>query len=199
MLRLKSLSNTLSDLASAVQAEAEAAQANMEVVNNMCGLASLPNELVARIFDYVVNGDASLTNPNRWKAAVALSHVCQYFWETAVSCPQLWSNISRSSEIAASCLSRSKNAPLDVELMVTFGTGAFQNVLQFEQLSLGSLSHSSRWRSLGIQFMSMYNGVNRTPLGGSNIRQTFRGVDAPLLDSLHIKNDNPRKRLVSDL
>ncbi len=57
MLRLKSLSDTLSALASAVRAESRAARANFDAVKNMCGLASLPNELLSRIFECVVNGD----------------------------------------------------------------------------------------------------------------------------------------------
>ncbi len=46
MLRLKSLSDTVSALASAVRAESRAARANFDAVKNMCGLASLPNELL---------------------------------------------------------------------------------------------------------------------------------------------------------
>ncbi len=136
MLRLKSLSDILSDLASVFHTESEAARANFEAIGNMCGMASLPTELLARIFECVVNGDETLTNPTRWKAAVRLSHVCQYFRETALACPQIWSNISRSGEMADSCLPRSKDLPLDVELMVGFGSGADPHGLHFEHYSL---------------------------------------------------------------
>ncbi len=74
MLRIKSLCDTLSDLTSAIQAVSKVAEENFEAVGNMCGLALLPTELLARIFKFecVVNGDESLSNPSRWKAAFTL-------------------------------------------------------------------------------------------------------------------------------
>ncbi len=57
MLKLMLPSHTLSELTSAIQVESEAAQANFKAVRSMCGLASLPAELLACVFDYVVSGD----------------------------------------------------------------------------------------------------------------------------------------------
>ncbi len=192
MSRLKSLSDILIELASAIKTESEAAQMNLEAVKNMCGLASLPNELLARIFECAVNGDATLTNPKRWKAAVTLSHVCRCFRETALSCPHIWTSISRSDAMAASCLSRSKDLPVEVELNVGFGSSEDPHELRFEQVLSEVLSHSNRWRRLDVQFLSISgddNAVNRMPLSGSDIHQAFREVDAPSLDSLRIMND----------
>ncbi len=191
--RMKSLAHTFNELAAAIQARFETAKENMEVVKNMCGLASLPNELLGRIFECVVNGDASLLNAARWKAAVILSHVCPHFRDTALSCPQLWVNISRSDEMAALCLSRSGDLHLDVELIVEFIPGAEPHELLFDQLLLEALPHSQRWSRLSVQFVSNSWDdvpVNSTPTSGSDIRQAFRGVDAPLLNSLCIWNDN---------
>ncbi len=190
MSRLKSLSDILIELASAIKTESEAAQMNLEAVKNMCGLTSLPNELLSRIFECAVN-DATLTIPNRWKAAVTLSHVCQSFRETALSCPHNWTSISRSDAMAASCLSRSKDLPLEVELIVGFGSSDDPHELRFEQLLPDILSHSNRWRHLDVRFLSISgddDAVNRMPLSGSDIRQAFREVDAPSLKSLRIWN-----------
>ncbi len=47
--------------------------------------------------------------------------------------------------MAASCLLRSKDVPLDVELAVAFEYADPDN-LSFERLFLGATSHSKRWR-----------------------------------------------------
>ncbi len=192
MLRMKSLSDTLNGLASAIQAESEAARTNFEAVSNMYGLVSLPAELFARIFECIVNEDASLANPSRWKSAVTLSHVCQYFRNIALSCPQIWANVSRSSEMVASCLSRSKEVPLDVELRVAFGANTQE--LRFEKLLQEALPHSNRWRSLGIHFVSSSvddDALSWVLIDDSAARLAFREIDAPLLESLDIRNDEP--------
>ncbi len=198
MLRLQSLSDAFNELASAIQAKLDAARMNFEAVSNMYSLVSLPTETLASIFECVVNGNVSDTNPTRWMAAVTLSHVCQYFRNAALSCPQLWSNISRSGEMAASCMLRSKEVPLDVELTVAFGPGADEQELHFEQLLRVVVPHSSRWRNLDIQFVSNSRDddtVNRTPLDDSDFHQIFYEVDAPLLESLHIRNNKPENTL----
>ncbi len=202
MLRLTSLSTTLGGLASIIASKAMIAQKNFNAVTNMRGLVSIPNEVLVRIFECTVNGDANLSKPARCKAAVTLSHVCQYFRDTALSCPQIWSNIGQSAEAMASLLSRSKDARLDVELTVGFGSDAHPHELNFEQLLLGTLPHSERWGSLEIQFVSMSRyswdkrKVKETPLFGSNIRQAFRSLNAPSMESLHVKNDDDSGREV---
>ncbi len=200
MLKLMLLSHTLSELTSAIQVDSEAAQANFEAVRRMCCLASLPTELLACVFDYVVSGDPSLTNPSRWKAAVTLSHVCRYFRDMALSRAHLWVNISCSGDMAASCLLRSKDVPLDVELAVAFEYADPDN-LSFERLFLGATSHSKRWRRLDVQFLSNLDGdgaVNRTPLSDPDVRQTFRSPYVPLLESLLIRNNKPANALYTN-
>ncbi len=175
---------------------------NLDAVKNMCGLALLPNELLARIFECVVNGDASLTNPKRWNAAVALSHVCQCFRETALSCPSaphIWTSISGSAAMAAWRLSRSNDIPLEMELNIGFGSTTNPQELRFEQLLPEVLSDSNRWRRLDVQFLSNFEDDNQMPLSGSDIRQAFREVDAPILESLSIRNDPARKFIVLEL
>ncbi len=192
MSRFESLTHTLHELASAFQAELEAALSNVEVVSNMCGIVLLPNEMLTRVFECVVNGDSGLWNPTRLKAAVILSHVCRYFRDTALSCPQMWSNLNADwdDEVVASCLSRSKDASLEVELTIGFRPGTLPRELHFETHLLEILSHSNQWGRLDIKFVG--NGGNeRTPLNGSDIVKAFRSLRVPLLESLYVRNYSP--------
>ena len=92
--------------------KAMVALSNQYTVANMYGLGTLPNELLIRIFEFVVFADQTL--PNRWRAAVPLSHVCRYFRRTVLSCPLLWSDISGNADMASLSLTRSKDVLLDV-------------------------------------------------------------------------------------
>lgn len=190
LLRLKSLSDTLVELASAIQAQSEVAISNLEAVENMYGLVSLPNDLLVDIFEYIVNGDPTLTNSTRWKASVGLSHVCQHFRDTALSCPRIWASVGGGEEMSTLCLSRSKDAPLDLNTTVVFGTDL--DDLRFEHLLVDILSHAHHWGSLNIKFESQHrrNGPQKqTPLNGAEINQAFREVDTPSLERLYITND----------
>ncbi|KLO18188.1 hypothetical protein SCHPADRAFT_993794 [Schizopora paradoxa] len=185
---LTSLSNTLRDLSTAIQAESEAAQENFDAVSNMCGLFLLPNELLVRIFQLIVNGDSDLVNAVRSKAAIKLSHVSQYFRSTALSCASLWSNITGSSRLDLLCLPRSKDALLDVAMEVDFaGTNPESCKLVFNQSLVDCLPHSGRWRSLEIQLMQKLHS-SKIPKGNQEIRQTFRELDVHSLESLHFRH-----------
>lgn len=191
-LRLKSLSETLNQIASAVQVEYMAAAENMEAVKNMCGLVALPCEVLVHIFEFVVNGDARLQHSARTTAAVTLSHVCQYFRETALSCPQLWANMTWTGEKAASYLSRSRDVPLDVKLAVMFLFGDDPVELLFEEDLLKALFYSTRWRRLHIGVMSDCKHdflENSIRIADPDIYSALCKVNAPLLDSLHIESD----------
>ncbi|KLO18193.1 hypothetical protein SCHPADRAFT_993798 [Schizopora paradoxa] len=172
MLRLTSLSNTLRELSTAIQAEAEAAQENFEVVSNMCNLIFLPNELL----------DRSSIHLARFSILPGYGVVLRFVME----------NISGSSDIDLLCLSRSKDARLDVYTEITLASFNNRNELVFEQSLIDALPHSRRWRSLDIQFVykrSSDQGLDRNP----DIRQAFREIDVHLLESLCITNiKNPR-------
>ncbi|KLO18201.1 hypothetical protein SCHPADRAFT_925357 [Schizopora paradoxa] len=193
MSRLTSLSNTLRELSSAIQAESEAAQENFKVVSNMCNLIFLPNELLARIFRFIVNGNSSLENPNHSREAITLSHVSRYFRSTALSCASLWSKFSGcdSPELDLLCLSRSKDSPLDVALALDFTLAADVDPLVYEMIFEKSLAnilpHSERWRSLDIQFVSKPR-VDHTVNNDSQLRQSFFEADVRKLESLRLRN-----------
>ncbi|KLO18199.1 hypothetical protein SCHPADRAFT_936460 [Schizopora paradoxa] len=191
--RLTSLSNTLRQLASLIQVESEAAQENYEVVSNMCNLIILPNELLARIFHFIVNGDSSLENSIRSKAAITLSHVSRYFRDTALSCASLWSNISGRADLDLLCLSRSKDAPLDVAFAIDFTVGADVDPPEYElffgQSVPNILPHSKHWRSLDIQFVSKDRG-DQILDGNPQLLRAFREADVRKLESLCLRNIN---------
>lgn len=200
MLRLTSLSDALRELSNAIQVEAEAAQENYKVVSNMSNLIFLPNELLGRIFQFVVNGDPSQTTSIRMKAAVSLSHVSQYFRVTALSCASLWSNISGSSDINLLCLSRSKDAQLDVVTEIALTSVGDRDELVFEQSLTDALPHSERWKTLDIQYVyKQPRHDDQIPGRNLRIRQSFRKIDVRSLVSLHIRNiKNPKRTLYGD-
>ncbi|KLO15353.1 hypothetical protein SCHPADRAFT_938830 [Schizopora paradoxa] len=188
--RLKHIVDTLSGLSSAIQREFEAATTSFNTVSKIHGLITLPNELLARIFNYVVNWDEKLIIPTRTRAAVGLSHVCRYFRDTAISCTQLWTNVSScgDDDITTLCLSRSKRVPLNVRLVTRvdeisphpddFG-------LVCDPLAQELFSHSKRWGQLEIRTevnRSFHDVVTKS----LDIGKIFRELDVPLLRSLHI-------------
>ncbi|KLO18200.1 hypothetical protein SCHPADRAFT_993805 [Schizopora paradoxa] len=189
MPRLTALSNSLRELSSAIQAKSEAAEENYDAVSNMCGLIFLPNELLARIFRFVVNDEPGLDNPTRSKAAVTLSHVSEYFRSTALSCASLWSDISGGNDLDILCLSRSKDALLDVATTVgLFRRKRKPHEFVFKQSLTRILPCSGRWRSLDIMFWMMPKGA-RMPEGNLEISQAFRGSNVRSLESLHLKSN----------
>ncbi len=111
--RIRVLSDTLTEFATAIKFEREA----VEAFNRMIRLASLPDDLLTMIFDYVVNKDENKDLiPIRWRTAVTLSHVCQHFRDVSLSCPRLWTTMNRSSRMVAACLPRAKGVPLAVDI-----------------------------------------------------------------------------------
>ncbi|KLO15328.1 hypothetical protein SCHPADRAFT_938809 [Schizopora paradoxa] len=183
--RLQCLFETINGLSYALSAKLRAASENFYVVSNMCGLGSLPNELLIRIFECVVFGSST----NRWWAAISLSHVCHYFRDTIISCPQLWSDISGSAAMASLSLSRSKDVPLDVSVRIN----TTEPRLQFERLLPEALKHSKRWKSLTLRLIrkeSRYRSEWR--IGGTlsmfGVCRGFGTADAPSLESLNIFN-----------
>ncbi|KLO18194.1 hypothetical protein SCHPADRAFT_993799 [Schizopora paradoxa] len=198
MQRLTSLSDTLRDLSSVIQAESQAAQENLDVVSNMCSLVFLPNELLVRIFRFVVNGDAGLANSTRTQTAVSLSHVSQYFRRTALSCSSLWSNISGNPRITLLSLSRCKDALLDVAMRIRLTLGDEEEEETYElalaQSLIDLLPHSKRWRSLEVSYFlddqdgQQHRGNHSPNTEYSKIPEAFYKIDLRSLESLCIRN-----------
>lgn len=217
--RLKLLSDTLSKLSTAMRTEFEEAQANYKAVSKLHGLVSLPNELLARIFGYVVNRDDSesfrlttegsrlqvlgpgdmgffdpITTSKRSKAAVTLSYVCRYFRDTATSCARLWTNVSNNKDMTALCLERSKQVPLNAHIFIGRGeqdSNSGSYALAPDELLQTILPHSERLGGLEIDFVTEFD-FEEVNGGDPNISKAFHELDAPSLHSLRIRRQiNP--------
>ncbi|KLO15336.1 hypothetical protein SCHPADRAFT_269851 [Schizopora paradoxa] len=190
-LRLKSLSDTLNKLSSAIRSEFEEAQTNVKAMSRLHGLVTIPNEILARIFDLVVTrDDTESPTSRRSKAAVTLSNVCRYFRDTALSCANLWSNICRNKDMASLFLERTKQVPLNAHIFFARGerdpnSGSYG--MLFDKLLQDILPHSDRLGGLEVDF-STYTDADCVDGGDSGIRQAFGGFDAPSLHSLHIRH-----------
>ncbi|KLO18189.1 hypothetical protein SCHPADRAFT_993795 [Schizopora paradoxa] len=191
--RLKPLSDTLRELASAIEAESEAACTNFKAVSNMCSLIFLPNELLSRIFHFVVHGSRNdqLANLGCTEAALTLSHVSQYFRVTATSCASLWSSVIHSSSLGPLCLSRIKDALFDMSMAVEVmgNPGEEPNELVFTQSQINYLSRSNQWRSFDIRFVSKFKQYGTLGLSKPKNREALRDINVRSLESLCIRNN----------
>lgn len=182
MRRARFLSSTLNELAHAIENECVA----IEVINRKCGLASLPDDLLVMIFDYVVNKEENKYRvPSRWMAAVKLSHVCQHFRGVSLSCPRLWTTINRSSKMAVDCLPRARSVPLMVHITVcpNESTGGWY----LEPILKHLLPCAKRWSQLSI----VYDFMSRKDIDSNKATyQRLRQLHAPLLEELHVTNDS---------
>ncbi len=180
--RLRVLTDTLTELVAAVKVEYEAVQ----VFIRKTGLASLPDDLLAVIFDYVVNKDENKPwIPIRWRTAVTLSHVCQHFRNVSLSCPRLWTTMNRSAGMIATCVPRAKDVPLTVDITVNPVPTGVATRWCLEPVLAELLKNVSRWGHLGIDIR--LNSSQPHQIGESTIQQ-LRKLDAPLLVELCIQN-----------
>ncbi|KLO15333.1 hypothetical protein SCHPADRAFT_269792 [Schizopora paradoxa] len=193
-MRLESLSRTFHALSGAIYTEYRSALDNFVAATNMASLITLPNETLSRIFEFVVNGDDEFPVRARRDAAVTLSHICKYFRDTALSCAELWANITGNSDLAALCLSRSKNVPLDLDVRIGYSQRGIPETYHFtfDKLLQEALNHSNRWRSLRIQYMFCkgFDDSDTDFIRGSEFTEAFRGLDAPSLESLLIESNS---------
>ncbi|KLO08088.1 hypothetical protein SCHPADRAFT_1001189 [Schizopora paradoxa] len=175
--RLKRLSITLESIARATKD----AYIEFGAVCKNVGLASIPDEILAMIFNLVlayVNGVEKSVS-RTWRAAVKLSHVNQQFRAVLLDCPQFWTNMNSCREMVKSCFPRTKGLPLKVNLnffhCVELGECLFDPVLA-ELLPL-----AKHWGRLGIL-------VRRLEFRAWKLKcstgKTLRHFDAPLLEEL---------------
>ncbi|KLO18162.1 hypothetical protein SCHPADRAFT_936426 [Schizopora paradoxa] len=115
-------------------------------------VASLPDDILAMIFDILVNGAYIWILcdpfPKSWKVAVKLSHVSQRFRTIMLSSPRLWTTINRSSEMAATCLPRTNGLPLTIGFKLKMDTNVNQWIPDL--LLSKVLPYSNLWRSLSV-------------------------------------------------
>lgn len=138
--------------------------------SRVCGLADLPDEVLAIIFEFIRDGCTSRTP---WREMYVLSRVCGRFRNIIVDKSQLWSDIrgpevfmdcSHGEQYTKLCLERSKSALLDVRI------GTLSNLETYERFDMELLDirdysyqllrhlvpHSHRWRALTIEQIGRY-------------------------------------------
>ena len=118
---------------------------------------------------------------------VQMTHVCQYWRSTLVSCPHLWSSIfvkTDHKDFVAACLARSQGLPLTVRLDLKYG----------DYLNFPKCTRTRYERSSGIRINkdnpSRYHTAIDPLLGGDHA-QRIRKLDV----HLDILDDYTEKRL----
>lgn len=151
--QLRTVSESLRILSSKVDKELDLADRCLRRLKPMCGLASLPNDVMVLIFDLVVspNGKEEHLHSHRAGAALRLSYISRYFRNLVLSFPQLWNQINiyphNSSELIEACIRWSRESPLDIHLSVFVDTPERD---QYFDAFYQVLSQAHRWRKLTL-------------------------------------------------
>ncbi len=93
--------------------------------------------------------------------------------------------------MVTTCLARSRNFPLDVELAVEFRDRP-SYMSTFEEVAIDIVPHSKRWRRLDVSFAyNIYLTFSHHLAfhGGSRIIEEIRLLKAPMLESLYIRSN----------
>ncbi|KLO08065.1 hypothetical protein SCHPADRAFT_932008 [Schizopora paradoxa] len=171
--RLQRLSSTLNELAVAAKEQIDA----FGDVSRKCGIALLPDEVLATIFDFAVE------HWKKWKMAVKLSHVDRQFRSVALESPRLWTQMSSRGEMVKTCFSRTKGLPLEVDLHVHCYHSPVE--CRFDPVLLELLPLAKNWGTLSIFFGFLHSRDEESRgqnLSGRTMRHA--SVDAPLLRKL---------------
>lgn len=122
------------------------------------GFASLPNELVSRIFHLVVHSD-SAADEDKTLRAVSLSHISRKHRRIALGDKTLWSTIrlktNMTKEMMGWLLSRSGNT-IDLDIEITFDIAT--DTIALRTLMDLCAPTAPRWRSLEFINFRLDNG-----------------------------------------
>lgn len=156
MSRLNPVLKALEAVTSRFYDELSLAYGCLKTLKPMCGLASIPNDVMVVIFELAV-----AVNPNesrfehfysqRARAVLHLSHISQHFRNFVCSLPQLWNKINihpnSPSRLTQACIQWSQGSALDIHLSVFHdnpGRGEyFDSIHQV-------LSQAHRWRKVTL-------------------------------------------------
>lgn len=143
------------------------------------GIATLPDELLARILELAGGGGP-------FRRSTLLSLVNLRFRSLMLKLPIMWAHINvpgMSSEMTTFSLERSANAGLDVDVDLTFVCDSDS------RMALDDLfPHAGRWRkvSLIMDGRMVFNQDETSYLG-----RRFADMDLPELESLHVHSTSP--------
>ncbi|KAH8111956.1 hypothetical protein DFH11DRAFT_1745393 [Phellopilus nigrolimitatus] len=145
---LKSLQMTLNVLSNLAKETTSAIQSILCPLVLQDGIESLPNEILAMIFEYFcVNKDADTNCP------VILSHVSRRFRGLALGLPCIWANIDldsfQSQDKLATWLSRSKESRLDLKIAREIPDSFFSKISNTSVLSRLQTFEFNTFRAFG--------------------------------------------------
>ncbi len=149
---IKSLYDVQRAITAKLEDELRSAQERVEVMGTVCGLASLPPELLAHAFSFAILGDLEPDKPRSF-ATLRLSHICRRFRNAVLSTPNLWSEVRAKAfnpemEFVRTCVDRSQNAPLDVFLNLYTNHIKKGEMSACDPVLFAVLPHANRWRTL---------------------------------------------------
>ncbi|KLO04811.1 hypothetical protein SCHPADRAFT_744550 [Schizopora paradoxa] len=178
------LSSRFNDLATALKKESDA----LGAILHKCGIALLPDEVLTTIFEMVVE----LTGPedtklasHKWKTSIRLSHINRRFRSIMLACPNFWTNMNSSLQMAAACLQRTKGLPLSVELMICDQRGTDSRT--FEPILAELLPVTEQWGRLHMKFCTTFSFKRNCELD-TLITHMIHRVNAPILEELFIEH-----------
>ncbi|KAH8108745.1 hypothetical protein DFH11DRAFT_1731606 [Phellopilus nigrolimitatus] len=118
---------------------------------NPVGIMDLPDEILGDIFEAVFDMDRGFSQPDVRKTSMRVSHVCGRFRLIALGLPHLWSAVSSyfHPDLLDTCLTRSKNARLDVYMNMETSFIRYSK-LDFDDFLRAVVLHSNRWQKLKI-------------------------------------------------
>ncbi|KLO09630.1 hypothetical protein SCHPADRAFT_1000141 [Schizopora paradoxa] len=183
---LEQLDGFLVEISSKLKEKIESACQQVDRMGSVCGLASLPSDILVHIFSLAIN--TSSHNVPRSLHSVRLSHVCRHFWQIITTNPLFWNEISTTPHapeigLVDISLQRSKDCPLDIilntytmpikvrtievppDVQVVFPEGIHEFVegICSDQTLTALAHHMHRWRSLHLNFVSP-DGIRTTPV-----------------------------------
>jgi len=172
-------------------------------MSNTVHALSLPPEILENILGDVVE---SVNPEERPWTALTLTHVCGSFRHVALSCPNLWTCLSRKLgrpglALIEACIERSQNRPLDVVLYL-YGlrdeSGSPDDIdeVVVDSIARTVLPFSARWRTYSaiVVVKDKFSNQNVIPL--ADFRSMSSNLDTPLLEEFTLKEQTDLPHLL---
>ncbi|KLO09631.1 hypothetical protein SCHPADRAFT_1000142 [Schizopora paradoxa] len=210
--RLGLLDGLPTEISSELKEKADSARQRVNRVVTVCGIASLPSEILILIFSLSI--DCSSRDIPHPLHSVRLSHVCRLFRNIITTTSRFWTEISSIPHapkvgLVEACLQRSGDSPLNVHLNVyifPIQIGAFPVPEELQLMfpngvldliegincdpTLSSLAlHAHRWRNLHLNVIPV-NDMIKSSFGFELIQNTI----FPTLESVTVYRESASLR-----
>ncbi|KLO08087.1 hypothetical protein SCHPADRAFT_944742 [Schizopora paradoxa] len=170
----------------------DALNKGIDNLGRMCGIDLLPDEVLAAIFEMVVNTTGAITEHYvascRWREAVSLSHINHRLRSIMLASPQLWTNMASSRQMAAACLPRTNGLPLNISMDAD--NHGRRDDWSFHPILAELFPVAQYWECLHLSISCMHP---ESRLGRNNFKfadlsdPPFYRLNAPLLEKLSIE------------